>query len=165
MSFFRRTPVPRPVRVRRVCEEPKYTRFVPTGAGKIESRVLTIEEYEVIRHVDYQKETHEECAGKMAISRTTVTEIYENSFNTNTLKRMKFEGNAPQNFEITDTSIEIQGDFTVYYHEGAEGFTSPKWYGYPTELWYWWFLSHPIKFSIPRGFSAGACFFKYFSIL
>jgi len=65
----------------------------------------------------------------------TVTEIYENSFNTNTLKRMKFEGNAPQNFEITDTSIEIQGDFTVYYHEGAEGFTSPKWCGYPTELW------------------------------
>ena len=65
----------------------------------------------------------------------TVSEINENSFNTNTLKRMKFEGNAPQNFEITDTSIEIQGDFTVYYHEGAEGFTSPKWYGYPTELW------------------------------
>jgi len=69
--------MPRPVRVRRVCEEPKYTRFVPTGADKIEAQVLTIEEYEVIRHVDYQKLTHEECAKQMAISRTTVTEIYE----------------------------------------------------------------------------------------
>lgn len=69
--------MPRPVRVRRVCEEPKYTRFVPTGADKIDAQVLTIEEYEVIRHVDYQKMTHEECARQMAISRTTVTEIYE----------------------------------------------------------------------------------------
>ncbi len=77
MSFFRSKNMPRPVRVRRVCEEPKYTRFVPTGADRIESQVLTIEEYEVIRHVDYQKMTHEECAKQMAISRTTVTEIYE----------------------------------------------------------------------------------------
>lgn len=69
--------MPRPVRVRRVCEEPKFTRFVPTGADKIEAQVLTIEEYEVIRHVDYQKMTHEECAAHMDISRTTVTEIYE----------------------------------------------------------------------------------------
>ena len=44
---------------------------------KIEAQVLTIEEYEVVRHVDYQKMTHEECARQMAISRTTVTEIYE----------------------------------------------------------------------------------------
>lgn len=69
--------MPRPVRVRRVCEEPKFTRFVPAGAEKFESQVLTTEEYEVIRHVDYQKKTHEECAEQMAISRTTVTEIYE----------------------------------------------------------------------------------------
>ena len=71
--------MPRPVRVRRVCEEPKYTRFVPAGTNKVDAQVLTIEEYEVIRHVDYQKKTHEECAKQMAISRTTVTEIYESA--------------------------------------------------------------------------------------
>ena len=71
--------MPRPVRVRRVCEEPKFTRFVPAGAEKLEPQVLTIEEYEVIRHVDYQKMTHEECALQMDISRTTVTEIYESA--------------------------------------------------------------------------------------
>ena len=71
--------MPRPVRVRRVCEEPRYTRFVPAGAEKLEPQILTIEEYEVIRHVDYQKMTHEECAAQMDISRTTVTEIYESA--------------------------------------------------------------------------------------
>jgi predicted DNA-binding protein (UPF0251 family) len=79
MSFFRRDEMPRPVRVRRVCEEPRYTRFVPAGAEKLEPQILTIEEYEAIRHVDYQKMTHEECALQMDISRTTVTEIYESA--------------------------------------------------------------------------------------
>ena len=71
--------MPRPVRVRRVCEKPKYTRFVPAGAEESEVQILSIEEYEVIRHVDYQKMTHEDCAVQMAVSRTTVTEIYESA--------------------------------------------------------------------------------------
>ncbi len=79
MSFFRSTRVPRPVRVRRVCEEPKFTKFVPQDGTDKESQVLTIEEYETIRHVDYQNKTHEECAALMDISRTTVTEIYESA--------------------------------------------------------------------------------------
>ena len=69
----------RPVKVRRVCEEPKYTRFVPAGAECSEPVFLTTEEYEVIRHVDHQKMTHEECATQMGISRSTVTEIYESA--------------------------------------------------------------------------------------
>ena len=69
--------MPRPVRTRRVCAQPKYTRFGPIGSDKFDSVVLSIEEYEVIRHVDYQKMTHGECAKHMDISRTTVTEIYE----------------------------------------------------------------------------------------
>jgi predicted DNA-binding protein (UPF0251 family) len=69
----------RPVKVRRVCEEPKYTRFVPAGAECSEPVFLTTEEYEVIRHVDHQKMTHEECALQMGISRSTVTEIYDSA--------------------------------------------------------------------------------------
>lgn len=67
----------RPVKVRRVCEEPRFTRFAPVGGDKYDAVVLSIEEFEVMRHVDYQKMTHEECARHMAISRTTVTELYE----------------------------------------------------------------------------------------
>ena len=69
----------RPVKVRRVCEEPRFTRFVPAGAECSEPVFLTTEEYEVIRHVDHQKMTHEECALQMGISRSTVTEIYESA--------------------------------------------------------------------------------------
>ena len=38
---------------------------------------VTLDEYEVIRLVDLEKKTHEQCAAQMDISRTTVTEIYE----------------------------------------------------------------------------------------
>ena len=69
----------RPVKVRRVCEKPKYTRFMPEGSDGKRCEILTTEEYEVLRHVDYQKMTHEECALQMDISRTTVTEIYESA--------------------------------------------------------------------------------------
>ena len=69
----------RPSRCRRVCSEPGCRGFAPwseTGAGE---SVLTVDEYEVVRLVDYEKRTHEQCAAQMEISRTTVTEIYENA--------------------------------------------------------------------------------------
>ena len=69
----------RPTRCRRVCAEPDCLGFSPrteTGAGEV---VLTVDEYEVIRLVDYEKRTHEQCAAQMEISRTTVTEIYESA--------------------------------------------------------------------------------------
>ena len=40
---------------------------------------LTLDEYEVIRLVDLEKRTHEQCSEQMDISRTTVTEIYESA--------------------------------------------------------------------------------------
>lgn len=69
----------RPTRCRRVCTEPGCRGFTPqAGVGKDEV-VLTVDEYEVVRLVDYEKQTHERCAAQMAVSRTTVTEIYENA--------------------------------------------------------------------------------------
>lgn len=47
------------------------------------------------------------------------------------LKAVKFEGDAPDDFLHTPQRAE----FTVYYHEGAQGFTSPEWCGYPTKIW------------------------------
>ena len=69
----------RPLMVRRVCAEPKYRRFVPSCGECKDPVKLSTEEYEVMRHVDYQKMTHVECALKMEISRSTVTEIYESA--------------------------------------------------------------------------------------
>jgi predicted DNA-binding protein (UPF0251 family) len=39
--------------------------------------VLNIDEYEVIRLIDFEKLTQEQCAIQMAVSRTTITSIYD----------------------------------------------------------------------------------------
>ena len=67
----------RPSRCRRICAQPNYNRFVPVGYECPDKVTLSVDEYEVIRLVDLEKLTHEQCARQMDISRTTVTEIYE----------------------------------------------------------------------------------------
>ena len=67
----------RPSRCRRICSEPAYDSFRPDGISGEPEIVLTLDEYEVIRLIDLEKLTHEQCAQHMDISRTTVTEIYE----------------------------------------------------------------------------------------
>ena len=67
----------RPSRCRRICLEPEYDRFAPCGVSDGEQIVLTVDEYEAVRLIDFEKKTHEQCARQMGISRTTVTEMYE----------------------------------------------------------------------------------------
>lgn len=67
----------RPFRCRRICFEPKYDSFAPCGAENMEQVLLTVDEFEAIRLIDYEKRTHEQCARQMGVSRTTVTEMYE----------------------------------------------------------------------------------------
>lgn len=68
----------RPNKCRNICSMPKVTEFVPAGGG--ESRVvLGVDAFEVIRLLDYMDFTQEQCAGRMNISRTTVTRIYEDA--------------------------------------------------------------------------------------
>ena len=69
----------RPTRCRRVCSEPGCKGFAPSSVKSTGEVVLTVDEYEVIRLVDYEKRTHEQCAAQMEVSRTTVTKIYENA--------------------------------------------------------------------------------------
>ena len=70
--------MPRPPRCRRICQAPQYETFSPEECPReSEAVTLTLDEYEVIRLVDLEKKTHEQCASQMDISRTTVTEIYE----------------------------------------------------------------------------------------
>lgn len=67
----------RPVRCRRICFEPKYDSFAPRGKSSTAQVLLTVDEFEAVRLVDFEKRTHEQCARQMGISRTTVTEMYE----------------------------------------------------------------------------------------
>ena len=71
--------MPRPPRCRRICSLPQVNTFCPDGRGDSEPILLTLDEYEVIRLVDLEQQTHEQCAAQMDISRSTVQEIYENA--------------------------------------------------------------------------------------
>lgn len=71
--------MPRPMRRRRVCREPEVCSFAPEGREAGGSVALSMDEYEVLRLVDYERLTHEQCAAHMDISRTTVTEIYDSA--------------------------------------------------------------------------------------
>ena len=69
--------MPRPPRCRRICGVPQVDTFCPNGCKDTEPILLTLDEYEVIRLVDMEQQTHEQCAAQMDISRSTVQEIYE----------------------------------------------------------------------------------------
>lgn len=71
--------MPRPQRCRRICNEPTITVFSPKGTENMEPVVLTIDEFEAIRLIDTEKQTHQQCARQMEISRSTATEIYESA--------------------------------------------------------------------------------------
>ena len=68
--------MPRPPRCRRICGAPQVDTFCPDGCGDREPILLTLDEYEVMRLVDLEQQTHEQCAAQMDISRSTVQEIY-----------------------------------------------------------------------------------------
>lgn len=69
----------RPQKCRNVCREPEYSYFIPDGIACSGNVILSVDEYETIRLMDRERKTHEEAARQMGISRTTVTEIYENA--------------------------------------------------------------------------------------
>lgn len=71
--------MPRPQRCRRICGLPRVGAFGPQEERAEAPIVLTLDEYEVIRLVDLEQQTHEQCAAQMDISRSTVQEIYESS--------------------------------------------------------------------------------------
>ena len=59
--------MPRPPRCRRICGAPQVDTFCPNGCEDTEPILLTLDEYEVIRLVDLEQQTHEQCAAQMDI--------------------------------------------------------------------------------------------------
>lgn len=60
--------MPRPPRCRRICGKPQIDTFCPNGGGSGTPILLTLDEYEVIRLVDLEQRTHEQCAAQMALA-------------------------------------------------------------------------------------------------
>ncbi len=68
--------MPRPKKSRHVCNEPVFDTFLPDGSTQAEAVVLSVDEYEVFRLLDYEQITQKECAMQMKVARTTITEMY-----------------------------------------------------------------------------------------
>lgn len=73
--------MPRPKKWRKVCAIPENIRFGPLNTLPEDERylIMTIDEYEVIRLIDLEGLTQEECAGQMKVARTTVQSIYNDA--------------------------------------------------------------------------------------
>ena len=69
----------RPRKQRRVCAAPKFCTFHPDGQAEAEQITMTIDEYEVLRLIDLEHMTQEQCAAQMQVARTTVTGIYDSA--------------------------------------------------------------------------------------
>lgn len=70
--------MPRPTKCRLVCNLPQINTFGPYD-NMCEDKpfiLMSIEEFETIRLIDYENMTQEACAEKMGIARTTVQRIY-----------------------------------------------------------------------------------------
>ena len=69
--------MPRPCKRRRICSVPACSRFAPEGAdGGGLTVVMTVDEYEAIRLIDYVGMPQEQCAAQMNVARATVQAIY-----------------------------------------------------------------------------------------
>ena len=66
-------------RCRRIRCYPDYWSFAPQDEGQAEVIEMTLDEYECIRLMDREKLTQEQCARRMGVAHTTVTNIYESA--------------------------------------------------------------------------------------
>lgn len=67
----------RPTQTRRICALPRRQSYEDDGTGIV--RVMTVEEYEALRLMDYVGLTQAECARQMGVGRTTVQWIYDSA--------------------------------------------------------------------------------------
>ena len=66
----------RPRKSRIVCHYPNSLSFSPAEPGEKEPILLTVDEYETIRLVDWEGLSQEACGERMGVARTTVQMIY-----------------------------------------------------------------------------------------
>lgn len=69
----------RPRKGRRVCVMPGVTDFGPMKESESvhETIYMTVEEYETIRLMDYERLNQQQCSEAMEVARSTIQRIYE----------------------------------------------------------------------------------------
>ena len=85
----------RPRKSRKVCYFPQSLSFAPTESmDPKEPILLTVDEYETIRLIDWEGGSQQDCAERMGVARTTIQLMYTSA--RKKLARMLVEGNPLQ---------------------------------------------------------------------
>lgn len=72
--------MPRPIKCRKICHFPETLEFTPVKMTETKDPViLTVDEYEVIRLIDKEGLSQEQCSLFMQIARTSIQRIYESA--------------------------------------------------------------------------------------
>ena len=70
--------MPRPCKCRRICSVPRITSFDAAGEPHSEPVTIGLDELEVLRLLDRENLSQQQCAARMQVSRPTVARMYEN---------------------------------------------------------------------------------------
>ena len=97
----------RPRKYRSVCCLPESNLFGPLNIKDkgSEAVIMTVEEYEAIRLIDFEGLTQEECSERMNVARTTVQRIYSDA-------RKKISESI-----VNGTRLKIEGGDYKFYEE------------------------------------------------
>lgn len=88
----------RPEKCKRICALPEKNRFSCEGGdSSTDPQIISLEEFETVRLIDYIGLTQEQCASQMHVARTTVQRLYTDA-------RKKIA-----EFLIAGTALEISG--------------------------------------------------------
>jgi len=103
--------MPRMPKCRKICAFPDYYRFVPEDAdmNNIDSIQMSLDEYEVIKLLDYEGLNQEESAQRMGVARTTVTAIYESA-----RKKLAMAIVDGKRLAISGGNIEIDRERSIF---------------------------------------------------
>ena len=71
----------RPRIPKRICDVPQVDTLTPSGRTGPSSEIvnMSVEEYEVVRLIDYEGMNQEQCAQVMGVARSTVQRLYNNA--------------------------------------------------------------------------------------
>ncbi len=108
--------MPRPRKCRKVCKMPKNNEFtaIDHGNGNRSEIIMTVEEYECIRLIDYEGLMQEECAERMNVARATVQRIYNDA-------RIKLA-----KLIVNGSSLKIKGGDYQICQNNLDGLSCPN---------------------------------------
>ena len=69
----------RPTKCRRICTMPGFASFGPQAGEKLDTVIMTVDEFEAIRLIDLEGLVQEAAALRMNVARTTVQAIYNSA--------------------------------------------------------------------------------------